>query len=70
MEFLIKMIHLKKCWIKIYRLYNVNWSNTTGEIKNGNYVGLEAKGLEDIYVHCYDDIYKKQYDLIDKWMGL
>ena len=54
---------------RTYRLYNVNWSNTTGEIKDDNYVGLEAKGLEDIYVICYDDIYKKQYDPIDnEWV--
>lgn len=55
---------------KTYRLYNVNWSNTTGEIENDNYVGLETKGLEDdIYVMCYDDIYEKQYDSIDnEWV--
>ena len=54
---------------KTYRLYNVNWYNTTGEIKNDNYVGLETKGLEDIYVMCYDDIYEKQYDSIDnEWV--
>ena len=54
---------------KTYRLYNVNWSNTTGEIKNNNYVGLEAVGLDNIYVHCYDDIYEKQYDPINnEWV--
>ena len=54
---------------KTYRLYNVNWYNTTGEIENDNYVGLETKGLEDIYVMCYDDIYEKQYDPIDnEWV--
>lgn len=54
---------------KTYRLYNVDWSNTTGEIKDDNYVGLETKGLEDIYVICYDDIYEKQYDPIDnEWV--
>ena len=54
---------------RTYRLYNVDWSNTTGEIKDNNYVGLEPKGLEDIYVICYDDIYEKQYDPIDnEWV--
>ena len=54
---------------KTYRLYNVNWSNTTGEIKDNNYVGLETVGLDNIYVHCYDDIYEKQYDSIDnEWV--
>ena len=54
---------------KTYRLYNVDWSNTTGEIKDNNYVGLEPKGLEDIYVICYDEIYENQYDIINnEWV--
>ena len=55
---------------KTYRLYNVNWSNTTGEItENGDYVGLETNGLENIYVICYDEIYENQYDNINnEWV--
>ena len=48
---------------KEYQLYKVNWSNTTGNTENGNYIGLETKGLEDIYVHCYDKIYNKVYKI-------
>lgn len=46
---------------KIYKLYTVDWTNTTGEIKNGNYVGLKPIGLDNIYVKCYDRIYDKEY---------
>ena len=54
---------------KTYRLYNVNWSNTTGKIENGDYVGLEYVGLENIYVICYDEIYENQYDIINnEWV--
>ena len=54
---------------KTYRLYNVDWSNTTGKTDNGNYIGLEAKGLENIYVICYDKIYDKVYKIVgNEWV--
>lgn len=50
---------IKDLLAKEYQLYKVNWANTTGKLDAyGNYVGLETKGLEDIYVMCYDDIYE------------
>lgn len=46
---------------KEHQLYKVNWSNTT--TYEGDYIGLEIEGLEDIYIHCYDKIYDKVYKI-------
>nr|DAM31392.1 MAG TPA: hypothetical protein [Ackermannviridae sp.] len=54
---------------KIYRLYTVDWSNTTGKLDNNNYEGLETIGLENIYVICYDKIYNKEYKIVgNEWV--
>ena len=46
---------------KEHQLYKVDWSNTT--TYEGDYIGLEIEGLENIYIHCYDKIYDKVYKI-------
>ena len=52
---------------KEHQLYKVDWSNTT--TYEGDYIGLEIEGLENIYIHCYDKIYDKVYKIVDnEWV--